>query len=668
MVNPQAGQALELFQQGNGLAQQGRLQDAAQCFRQALELEPRLVEAQSNLGAALKLLGQLEEAEVELRAAIAAKPDYLDARLNLGSMLEAQEKLAEALKVFDDVTQLWPQEPAPWVALGHVQLSLSMFDEAEASCRRALERGTAQAAQAHSNLGAALHQQGRVEEAEAAYRRALAADRNFAVAHANLGTLLETVQRFEDAVSAQERAVALEPANPDRHFNLGNALLARGRLELAEACYRQALALRPDYAKAYSNLLMTVQYRADLSPEDIFREHLGFGAVVHRAARPALVHENQPDPERLLRVGYISADFRGHAVASFLTHALEAHDREQVEVVCYSNSPRTDDVTRRIQAAADRWREVHALADAETVELIRQDGIDVLVDLAGHTGDNRLPVLAAKPAPVQVTWLGYPDTTGLAEVDYRITDAWADPAGRSDQLHTEGLIRLPNGFSAYEPPSDAPEVSPLPAAANGYVTFGSFNNFNKLSEECLSLWARILASLPGSRLLLKCSQLDDAAIRDELLEWFTAHGIAANRLDLFGAVASQREHLAHYSRMDVALDPFPYNGATTSCEALWMGVPVIALEGDRHAGRVGLSMLTRVGLEYLVALGHEEYRAKAVALAGNVARLERLRSTLRETMRQSSLTDGRQLVRDLEAEFRKIWRTWCASAQAGRQL
>jgi predicted O-linked N-acetylglucosamine transferase (SPINDLY family) len=346
-------------------------------------------------------------------------------------------------------------------------------------------------------------------------------------------------------------------------------------------------------------------------------------------------------------------------VACFLAHVLEAHDRGQVEVFCYSNSRQADAVTARIRAAADCWREIHALSDEQAAELIREDGIDLLVDLAGHTGDNRLPLFALKPAPVQVTWLGYPDTTGLREIDYRITDAWADPPGRSDELHTEKLVRLPHGFAAYEPQEVAPEVAPLPAEANSFVTFGSFNNFNKLTDECLEVWARILEAVSTARLLLKCGQFDDPAMREEMLARFPS-----GRLELVGAQAGQAEHLAQYARVDVALDPFPYNGATTTCEALWMGVPVIALAGNRHAARVGLSMLTRVGLADLVATSQDEYVANAIELAADLSRLRTLRARLRDMMRSSPLTDGRQLAVELQAAYRDMWRVWCG----GRSL
>jgi protein O-GlcNAc transferase len=649
--------ALAIFQQGNALASQGRLEQAAECYRQALRIEPRLVEAQSNLGAALKLLGRFDEAEAALHAALAARPDFVDAWLNLGGALEAQARPADALEAFLQAARLAPQNPAPWLSAANVQLALGKYADAEAGARRALACGTPQPAQAYTNLGAALHHQGRLAEAEAAYRQALAADPAFAVAHANLGTLLETLRRYDEAVTEQARALELDPSNPERRFNLGNALLARGRLREAEAAYREALALRPDHARACSNLLLSLEYRSDLSPEDLFREHLAYDAVVRHA--PAPPHANRPDPERRLRVGYVSADFRGHSVSCFLAHVLEAHDRGPLEVFCYSNSRQADAITARIRAASDGWRETYALADDDVAELIRQDGIDVLVDLAGHTGDNRLPLFALKPAPVQVTWLGYPDTTGLREIDYRITDAWADPPGRSDELHTEKLVRLPHGFSAYEPQADAPEVAPLPAEANGYLTFGSFNNFNKLTQECLEVWARILAAVPTARLLLKCGQFDDPVICEEILA-----RLPSVRLELVGAQARPSEHLAQYARVDVALDPFPYNGATTTCEALCMGVPVIALAGNRHAARVGLSMLSRVGLADLVAVSQDEYVDRAVELAGDLPRLRRLRASLRDMLRASPLTDGRRLARELEAAYRDMWRAWCG----GRSL
>ena len=347
-------------------------------------------------------------------------------------------------------------------------------------------------------------------------------------------------------------------------------------------------------------------------------------------------------------------------MSHFIGSLIAGHDRQAFEVFCYAEVARPDDWTARIREHADAWRSTVGMDDSAAAKQIREDGIDVLVDLAGHTGQNRLLVFAKRPAPVQVTWLGYPNTTGLTAIDYRLTDEIADPEGDADALYTETLVRLPGGFVCYGPASDTPEAAACPVHQCGSVTFGSFNVLSKVTPEVVAVWAEILDRVPKSRLLMKNRSLADEETRARYLQMFDAHGVAAERIELCAWINSSAGHLGAYARVDIGLDPFPYNGTTTTCEALWMGVPVVTLSGDRHSGRVGASILTRVGLADLVAEAEAAYVEKAVALAGDIDRLAALRLELRDRLGRSPLCDAPAFIRYVEAAYREMWRRACA--------
>jgi predicted O-linked N-acetylglucosamine transferase (SPINDLY family) len=343
-------------------------------------------------------------------------------------------------------------------------------------------------------------------------------------------------------------------------------------------------------------------------------------------------------------------------VSYFFAPVLESHDRERFEIFCYADVAQPDAVTERLQQASDGWLRVTGLRPDAVARRIREDRIDILVDLAGHTGDNPLMVLAHRPAPVQVSWLGYPNTTGMRAVDYRLADAVVEPPGLADELSTETVVRLPHGFHCYEPPPGAPAAAPLPAPRQGHVTFGSFNDLKKTQPAVIRAWAEILNRVPGSRLLLKCSSFVDATTRDRYAKSFAEAGADPERVRMVPRVASTEEHLGLYGKIDIGLDPFPYNGTTTTCEALWMGVPVVTLRGDRHAGRVGASLLGRVGLGDWIADTKEGYVALAVSWASRRDELAALRRELRERVARSPLRDARGLTRAIEDAYRTMWR------------
>ena len=658
-VEPRHADALHLL--GTIAGGAGRKDLAVQLIRQAIALVPNSHFFHSNLGNVLRELGQRDEAVAEYRRALQIKPDFADAHNNLGTALLEQGRLDEAMSSFRRALELKPNYAAAHSNLGNALRDRGRLDEAIAAHRAALRLAPG-VATSHNSLGIALADRGRLDEAIAAYQRALELQPGYPQAYSNLGAALKQRGQLEEAVAAYEEALRLKPDFVDAHFNLANSRWDMGELDPAIAGYHRALQLKPDYADARSNLLLALHYVAGLDPEAIFREHRTWGELHARPWEEKLAtHANDPNPERRLRIGYVSPDFRLHSVASFFENLLSHHDRAEVEVFCYSNLLCADSVTERLRTQAAHWREITGLDDAQAAELIRGDQIDILVDLAGHTSRNRLLTFARKPAPVQVTYLGYCDTTGLEAMDYRLTDAHADPPGTTEHRHTERVVRLPHGAWCFRPSEDAPPVAEPPVLRTGSVTFGSFNALPKITEAAVGLWSRILLAVPNSRLLLKNLGFQDGAVQRRLRALIAKAGVAPERVEMVGRLPNLSDHLSSYHRLDIALDPLPYHGTTTTCEALWMGMPVVSLAGKTHASRVGVSLLNNVGLPELVAVSEEHYIQLAVNLASDLPRLAELRSTLRSRMKESPLMDAPRFARGVEAAYREMWRTWCGA-------
>jgi predicted O-linked N-acetylglucosamine transferase (SPINDLY family) len=654
-LEPASAEAYNIL--GFALAGLNRPDDEVAAYERALVLKPDFAEAHYNLGNALKDRGKLDEAVPAYERALALKPDFFEASYNLGLALQEQGKPHEAAAAYGRALVLKPDFAEAHNNLGNALKDQVQLDAAVASYGRALALKP-DFADAHYNLGNALRDQGKLEKAIAAYRRALALTPDYAEAHNNLGNALKDQGKLEEAIASYGRALALTPGFAEAHNNLGDAFKDQGRLDDAMAAYRQALALKPDYAEAHSNLLLCLNYGSGLSAEAVFAEHRrwdeGHGMRLRQSA-PS--YGNDRDPDRRLRLGYVSPDFRRHSVAYFLEPLLRAHDRTAIELFCYAEVMRPDAVTARLRALADHWLSTVGISDDALAGRIRADGIDILVDLAGHTAHNRLLLFARKPAPVQLTWLGYPNSTGLSAIDFRLVDGVTDPQGAADALASEKLVRLEGGFLCYGPPHDAPEIVPRPSLAGAAVTFGSFNNPAKLSAATIEVWAALLGRLPLARLLLKGASFADASSCDLFRARFASHGIDAARLILRSLAPDTASHLASYGEVDVALDPFPYNGTTTTCEALWMGVPVVTLRGERHAGRVGASLLTRVGLDALIAGDEAHYIDIAAGLAADTLRLAALSQSLRQRLQGSSLCDGVLFARRFEAALRHMWQS-----------
>ena len=641
---------------GNVLRKQGKLNDAEACFRRALDLEQDLAEAHDNLGNVLKEQGRLDEAVARYRRALDLKPDFAEAYNNLGIAFKEQGKLDEAVACYRRVLELNPDFAETHNNLGNALKEQGKLDEAVACYRRVLDLNP-DLAEAHNNLGIALKEQGKLNEAVACYRRTLGLTPDFAEAHNNLGAAFHEQGKLDEAVACYRRVLELKPDLAEAHNNLGIVLKEQGKLDEAVACYRRALELKPGYVRAHSNLIYTQMFCADYNPQTLYEEHCRWEQI-HAAPLAKFVQPdgNDRSPDRRLRVGYVSPDFRYHPVARFLLPLLESHDRTGFEIFCYASVRIQDAMTGRCRAHADVWRNVLGLPDAQVADAIRKDGIDILVDLSMHMAENRLLVFARKPAPVQVTYLAYCGTTGLRTIDYRLTDPYLDPPGLDDRFYSEQSVRLPETYWCYRPPMETPPVNALPAAEAGHVTFGSLNNFCKMSPQTLAAWTRLLTAVPESRLFLHAHS---GSIRDHVRSLVAGEGISADRVDFVG-FQPLAEYFDVYQRIDVALDPFPYGGGTTTCDALWMGVPVVSLAGQTAVGRSGVSILSNLGLTELVANDLDQYLRIAIGLAQDLPRLGNLRAALRERMQNSPLMDAPCFAHNIEAAYREMWRTWCS--------
>jgi predicted O-linked N-acetylglucosamine transferase (SPINDLY family) len=635
-------------------AMHGRWQEAIHHCRRALALAPGAAPTYNNLGAALINVGAAVDAQPCLEQAVLLDPGNVDAHNNLGVALKSLGKTAEAVSHFRRAIELAPQHSRAHYNLGNALHQQGNLGDATAAYLRALALEQ-DFVDCLNNLGVVLTAQGKLEEAELFLNRALTLDPEHAGAHSNLGNLLRAKNRLEDAVRAYQHALLLQPEHPDPQNNLGVVLTALGRVDEAVACYQHAVNSRPDFAAAHSNLLACWNYLPDIDLDALFAEHCNW-AKQHAVATPTIHHDGNRDLERPLRIGYVSPDFRRHPVADFLRPIFTHHDRRAFEVFAYAEVVVPDAVTAFFQTKADGWRSTHGLSDTQICEQVRADKIDILVDLAGHTANSRLRAFAFKPAPVQITYLGYPSTTGLSTIDYRLTDALADPPGEP-RRYTEELVRLPRAF-CYAPPEDAPRVGPLPALRKGHITFGSLHNLAKLNGRVLDLWCEVLRRLPRSRMLVFRDALEDAT-KKHFQTQFTMRGIRPDRLEFRQTVDGGATHLPAYQAVDLSLDPFPWNGHTTACESLWMGVPVIALYGDHYAGRMAADTLTAAGLTELIAHSLEQYLDIAADWAADLNRLAKVRVGLRDRMRDSPLCDGRGFTRNLEAVYRELWRRSC---------
>lgn len=633
--------------------QTGRNDIALANVSRAAQLAPDNPCYQCNLGVIHAAGGNPDQALSCYRRALEINPDYGDAYNNLGNVYRQKGNFAEAIDSYRTALRLQPDDAVALYNLGIAYRMTGQIEKEILCYQRSLGINSSDA-KVWLNLGNALQHQGEMERAIDCYQNALRCNPDMPAAHNNLGSIWLTMGQLTKARTCFEQARRFKPDYAEAWSNLGNVFQNQGNFREAQNCFTQALRIKPDYTAAHSNLVYAMHCRPDVDQQAIYQAACAWRGAHGIGRGGGNQYFDGFKIKGKIKVGYLSPDFRTHSVSYFFLPLLMQHDRHAFEIFCYSAVIQPDSMTGRIRALADQWRTVLYRSDPHVAEMIRADHIDILVDLAGHTAGNRLTVFTHQPAPIQITWLGYPGTTGLPEIDYRFTDALADPPGGSDTWHSEKLVRLPDGFLCYAPPDQAPTVGPLPCLRNGYITFGSFNNLPKITAEVIALWSGLLQCLPNARLLLKSRQLADKPTRDNLLERFAAHGIPADRILLAGRVKNMCEHLALYNRVDIGLDPFPYNGTTTTFEALWMGVPVITLGGDRHAARVGASILSRLGLIELVAGTKDRFLKIGTDLALDTPKLAHLRAHLRRRLTRSPLCDAARFTGTIESVYQRL--------------
>ena len=596
--------------------------------------------------------GRLSEACERYRKAVAAAPGYARAHVNLGIGLEASGDAGGAIESFEAALALEPANPFASYNLGNLLFKRGDLDGAEVLLGSAL-RNRPEFPEALIALSNVHDARGHLQAAAAALEAALRLKPGYVGALHNYGTVLRKLRRLPEAEAALRRAIDVDPRFLPAYETLGGVL--RGQSKIAEAleCFAAARKLAPKRFDLESAELFTLNCSEEVSADALFARHKAFGERLEKAVPPRFRFGNVRDPERRLRIGYLSGDFWRHPVALFVIPVIEKHSEE---VFCYSTGAVADEVTRVIEQGADVFRDVQSMSDDELAETIHGDGVDILVDLSGHSGVFRLGVLARQPAPVQATWLGYLNTTGLRRVHYRICDAHSDPEGLADAFHTETLVRLPHSQWCYRPfIADMPVTDP-PSEKNGFVTFGSFNHVSKLSPGIRRRWADVLKRVPDSRLLL--AGIPEGPARDGLLADLERAGAASARITTL-PYAPLDEYLRSVGGVDIALDTTPYSGGTTTCDALWMGVPVVALRGSRSISRSAASILSTVGLSDWIAATPEDYVRLAAEYARAPALLAELRGSLRQKMRLSPIMDETAFVRDLESAYRKMWRAWC---------
>ncbi|CAN2045072.1 protein O-GlcNAc transferase [Candidatus Magnetomoraceae bacterium gMMP-1] len=604
--------------------------------------------------------GKLKEAEALYHSILKDNPDNADNAdvwhlLGLISYQRDENNLAE--NYFKKAININPYEPNYYKYLALIYKKQNKLEHACKAYLKALSLKPDDA-EIHYNAGIAFQESGKIDESCKHYEQALKIKPDFIEAYNNLSVALKQNGQLYKAIDCCNKLLKFKPDDAKALNNLGVVFRQLGEINKAAAYYKKALLMNPDYVEAQSNLLFCLNYSPD-AISSIFDEYRRWGKKYAYLSKTYLFHSNLADSERPLRVGYVSPDFRSHPVAYFFEPVLANHDPKQIETVCYAEVSRPDTVTNRLKSLSKQWRNTCALTDLELADMIRSDGIDILIDLAGHTSDNRLLVFAAKPAPIQVSYLGYPNTTGLYAIDYRITDSYADPLGKTEKYHTEKLVRLPHSFFCYKPPDENIEVSSLPALKKNHISFGAFYNFAKISSNIKKLWLKILKAIPDSEFIIQSLPFADEKVCKQMLDFFTQNGISQKRIQLI-AFSPVQDYLKLHNSVDIILDTFPWNGHTTSCHALWMGVPIITLVGEHHASRLGASLLSCLGLSEWIACAPDEYVQKAVNLAGNFDRLAYIRHNLRNHILSSPLCDGEKFTRSLETAYREMWQKWCS--------
>ena len=601
------------------------------------------------------LRGETETAIKHVRAVLQIHPDNAEAHNNLGLLLFESGSFERAVDCYKKSIELDPGCAEVYCNYANALLSIGALSDAAGHFEKALLLkkdlydallGSAIVKKAEGNLAAAKrlfcdYLQIRPEDG---------------IAHYHLGTIMREWNMLDLAAICFKNALRFLPGHERALMGLGEALQSAGELDESEKLFSDLIERCPSNHLAYGNLFLSMNYNPAYSPEEIFKAHIRWGALEEAKQSPSIQFNNDRNPDRKLRIGYVSSDFCRHPAASFLEPVIKNHDHDNYTVICYSQGRNRDEKTADFKRWAHEWHEIDACSDDEVTRIIEQDAIDLLVDCTGHMADNRLPVFARRSAPIQIAWIGYPNTTGLRSIDYRFTDEIVDPSDETG-LYTEKLVRFANGFCVWAPPGNAPRVTELPAVQNGYITFGSLHTPARLNRKVIALWSRVLAAVADSRLVIFRNTLNDEIVK-RISSWFSADGIDPHRV-VFLRDVPPAGHLAVYQGVDMALDTFPWSGHTTACEALWMGVPVVTLRGDRSAGRLVASILTHSGMETWIAENEEQYIDKACRFSRDIGSLAEIRKNLRDTVQSSKLCDGIAGTREVEKAMREMWVRWC---------
>ena len=634
--------------------QAAQLREADSLYHQILQEDPGHSDALNLSGLIAHQTGNNTKAADLINKAILSNPKNPDYYYNLGIVLSALEKWKEAIHAYTQTIRLRPDYFEALNNLGNILREHSNTDSAIEIYNKALKLKP-DCAEAWNNLGNVLKERGQIENAIENYKKAIQIKPDYAEAWNNLGSAMSAQNRFKDAIEHYRHALKLKPDYAEAWSNLGGVMEIIGEFNTSIESYRQALKHKPDYNIAFSNLLYLLSYNVVCSPEQILVEHRNWGCIHEEKQKiHNFSHIKPTNPNKRLRIGYVSSDFRKHALSFFFEPILRNHDKSHVEIYCYSNVNGPDDTTERLKTIADGWYSTLEMNDTEVAQKIYDDKIDILIDLAGHTAKNRLIIFSYKPAPIQITYLGYCNTTGLKSMDYWITDSVLHPED-TFELAVEDIVRLQRCWTCYQPPVDAPEIK-TDMLANKIITFGSFNNVSKLSKNVIECWSQLLKEVANSRLILKARQLADPFIQEKISAQFAQNGINSEQLILLPSTPS---YMSDYNRIDIALDTFPRTGGVTTADALWMGVPVITLSGQRYIERQGASILNAIGLDELITSTPEEYITRAVTLAKNHTQRAELKSSMRQLMTNSPLCDGQDLAEALETTYRKMWHTWC---------
>ena len=602
-------------------------------------------------------LGNFRDAEALSQQVLAVQPAQADALFILGGIALKQGHYGQAEQWLLRALHKAPQGSASlWQALATAEHAQGKLKVAEKHYREALRLDEG-LHEVHLNLGTLLQVDERLEAAEACYRRCLALQPNRAEAHVNLGVLLKQRHQLSAALLHMQEAVRWSPADGTAHRNLGLLLMDLGQFKEAEASFRQAIACHQDDPLAISNLLFSLNYRDDLTPEDKLREACRGGQLLADIARKREVPVftdwcHEPDPQRL-RVGLLSGDFCQHPVGYFLESTLAHVDSKEIELIAYDTSPKDDEISRRLKSGCSAWVNIKEMSDAQAARRLHEDGLHILIDLAGHTAHNRLPLLTCRPAPVQVAWLGYFATTGLPGLDYILVDPYVAPASDAHQF-SERCVWMPETYRCFTPPTEVIDINPLPCSTGHVFTLGCFNNLSKLNPRVLKVWARILQGLPDARLLLKAPQLGSREDQEEFRQHLQSLGMDITRVDMEGS-SDRSSYLHSYHRVDMALDPFPYTGGTVSIESLWMGVPILTLKGQDLLSRSGENLLMNMAMPEWIAIDEDDYVRKAISRASDPAALSSVRANLRARLLASPLCDAPRFAQHWTHTLRQLW-------------